>query len=97
MIHISSRINANEVFQDCTLTPRSGTTSSSTHTISRTLLVCYSFPPRSYLSYRAIDIVTLRQGIKLPWTIGSTSPFKDSLGAKVTPDPDVQTDTDIEN
>ena len=44
-----------------------------------------------------MDIVTLRQGVKLPWTIGSTSPLKDSLGAEVTPGPDVQTDTDIEN
>ena len=44
-----------------------------------------------------VDIVTLRQGIKLARTIGSTAPFKDALGAEVTPGPDVQTDADIEN
>jgi choline dehydrogenase-like flavoprotein len=49
-----------------------------------------------YFSHPA-DIVTLRQGIKLARTIGSTPPFKDSLGAEVTPGPDVQTDADIEN
>lgn len=84
--------------EGCTLThPRSGTTPSSTHNISRTLLVCHFFPIHSHLSYRAIDVVTLRQGIKLARTIGSTAPFKDALGAEVTPGPDVQTDADIEN
>ena len=55
------------------------------------------FPSHSHLSYRAIDVVTLRQGIKLARVIGYTFPFKEALGAEITPGPDVQTDADIEN
>lgn len=77
------------VRDDCTLTPQSVTTPSSNHNISHTQLVYHSFPAHSYLSYRAIDVIILYQGIKLTCVIGSTSPFKESLGIEITPGPGI--------
>ncbi|KAF9035616.1 mala s 12 allergen [Panaeolus papilionaceus] len=50
----------------------------------------------AYFSHGA-DIVQLREGIKLARRIGATAPLSAALGREVTPGPDVQSDSQIED